>query len=41
MTNAKEALSRSQKSGYYMVYLSLESERCQQWSMLSHISFIG
>jgi len=33
--NAKQALSKSQQSGYYIAYLSLKSERCQQWSMLS------
>ena len=32
---AKKALSRSQQSGYYTACLSLKSERCQQWSMLS------
>jgi len=33
--NAKRALLRSQQSGYCIAYLSLKSERCQQWSMLS------
>jgi len=41
MANAKRPLSRSQQSGYYIVYLSLKSERCQQCSMLQRISFIG
>ena len=33
--NEKQALSRSQQSGYYIACLSLKSDRCQQWSMLS------
>jgi len=33
--NEKQALSRSQQSGYNKACLSLKSERCKQWSMLS------
>jgi len=40
MPNAKQALPRSQQSGYYIAYLSLKNERCQQWSMLSALLVI-
>jgi len=31
----KHCQEASKASGYYIAYLSLKSERCQQWSMLS------
>jgi len=31
----KHCQEASKASGYYIAYLRLKSERCQQWSMLS------